>query len=320
VGFAHSPAHGADQLLSRRLEREPGKGDEAAFALPHRDGWAGKDSDDPQFSAQGGFGCWPGVRKRVNRVSVDLEICVDSVESAVAAARGGAQRVELCSALGEGGVTPSAGLLRAVRQAVSIDVFVMIRPRCGDFVYSDHDFEVMRDDIRDAKAIGANGVALGLLTADGRVDVERTRQLVKIAHPLQVTFHRAFDYVAEMERALEDVIATGASRVLTSGGEADAIHGMTRIGELREQAGDRIRIMAGGGIRERNVRKLVEKTGIRDVHTSLNSKVPNALHNGNPRVRIASHAGENMRFQVTEEDVRSIHAAMEAALHANSRH
>lgn len=251
---------------------------------------------------------------------MDLEICVDSVESAIAAARGGAQRVELCSALGEGGVTPSAGLVRAVRQAVSIDVFVMIRPRCGDFLYSEHDFAVMRDDIRDAKTIGANGVALGLLSADGHVDVERTRCLVQMAQPLQVTFHRAFDYTADMERALEDVIAAGATRVLTSGGESDAIHGMGRIGQLHEQAGDRIRIMAGGGIRERNVRKLVEKTGIRDVHTSLNSKVPNAPHNGNARVRIASHSGENMRFQVTEEDVRGIHAAMEAALHSNSHH
>jgi copper homeostasis protein len=250
---------------------------------------------------------------------MDLEICVDSVESAIAAARGGAQRVELCSALGEGGVTPSAGLLRAVRQAVPIDVFVMIRPRCGDFLYSDHEFEVMRDDICDAKTIGANGVALGMLTADGQVDLERTRCLVKMAQPLQVTFHRAFDYAADLPRALEDVIATGATRVLTSGGEADAIRGTARISELHEQAGDRIRIMAGGGIRESNVRKLVERTGIRDVHTSLNGKVANASHNGNSRVRIASHAGENVRFLVTEEDVRGIHAAMESAAHPRPR-
>jgi copper homeostasis protein len=252
--------------------------------------------------------------------TVDLEICVDSVESAMAAARGGAQRVELCSALGEGGVTPSAGLIRAVRQAVSIDVFVMIRPRCGDFFYSDHDFQVMRDDIRDAKALGANGVALGMLTADGQVDLERTRCLVQLARPLAVTYHRAFDYSADLSRALEDVIASGADRVLTSGGEVDATRGMARIGELREQAGHRIRIMAGGGIRVSNVRRLVERTGIRDVHTSLNGKVPNPPHIGNSRVRIASHAGENLRFLVTEEDVRGIHAAMEAAFCARTRH
>jgi copper homeostasis protein len=256
----------------------------------------------------------------VNTDTVDLEICVDSVESAIAAARGGAQRVELCSALGEGGVTPSAGLVRAVRQAVSIDVFVMIRPRCGDFDYSDHDFRVMRDDIRDAKTMGANGVALGLLTSDGQVDLERTRSLVQMARPLQVTFHRAFDFAADLGRALEDVIASGADRVLTSGGEADAVHGTARIGELREQAGDRIRIMAGGGIRVSNVRRLVERTAIRDVHTSLNGKVPNAPQSGNSRVRIASHPGENLRFLVKEEDVRGIHSAMEAAVRSRTRH
>jgi len=255
----------------------------------------------------------------VNTGTVDLEICVDSVESALAAARGGAQRVELCSALGEGGVTPSAGLIRAVRKAVSIDVFVMIRPRCGDFLYSDHDFQVMRDDIRDAKTMGANGVALGILTADGHIDLERTRCLVQMARPLQVTFHRAFDYAADMERALEDVIASGAGRVLTSGGEPDAVRGMTRLAELREQGGDRIRIMAGGGIRVSNVRRVVERTGIRDVHTSLNGKVPNPAPTGNPRVRIASHAGENLRFLVTEEDVRRIHAAMESAAQVRPR-
>jgi copper homeostasis protein len=252
--------------------------------------------------------------------TVDLEICVDSVESAIAAAQGGAQRVELCSALGEGGVTPSAGLVRAVREAVSIDVFVMIRPRCGDFLYSDHDFQVMRDDISDAKAMGANGVALGILTADGHVDVDRTRYLVQMARPLQVTFHRAFDYAVDLPRALEGVIAAGAERVLTSGGEADAIRGLTRILELGEQAGDRIRIMAGGGIRVSNVRKLVERTGIRDVHTSLNGKTPNAPHGSHSRVRIASHPGENLRFLVKEEDVRGIYSAMEAAARARAQH
>jgi copper homeostasis protein len=243
---------------------------------------------------------------------MDLEICVDSVESAIAAARGGAQRVELCSALGEGGVTPSAGLVRAVREAVAIDVFLMIRPRSGDFVYTDHDFQVMCDDIRDAKNLGMNGLALGMLTSEGQVDVERTRKLVELARPLQVTFHRAFDFVADLSRALEEVIATGAERVLTSGGEATAIRGMERITELHEQAGDRIRIMAGGGIRRSNVRKLVEHTGIRDVHTSLNNVVASTAHNGNSRVKIGSHAGEYARFLVTEDDVRGIQAALDS--------
>src|ERR1700744_3360760 len=212
---------------------------------------------------------------------MDLEICVESVESAIAAARGGAQRVELCAALGEGGVTPSAGLIRAVRQAVPIDLFVMMRPRGGDFVYTDRDFAVMCDDLRDAKAMGVNGIVVGMLTEDEKVETKRTRQLVDLARPLQVTFHRAFDLTEDLHRSLEEVIATGADRVLTSGGEATAMRGMNTITRLREQAGDRIRIMAGGGIRESNVRKLVKQTGVRDVHTSLNSLVPSTHRNGN---------------------------------------
>lgn len=241
-----------------------------------------------------------------------LEICVDSVESAIAAARGGAQRVELCSALGEGGVTPSAGLIRAVRRAVPIDIYLIIRPRSGDFVYTERDLEVMRDDIRDAQSAGVNGIALGLLREDGQVDTERTRSLIELARPLGVTFHRAFDLTADLDRALEDVIACGAERILTSGGEADAMRGMDRIGRLREQAGDRIRIMAGGGIRRSNVRRLAERTGVRDIHTSLSNTLHSNPGNGHTRARIGSRPGENARFLVTEEDVRAVHTTLES--------
>jgi copper homeostasis protein len=241
---------------------------------------------------------------------MDLEICVDSVESAVAAARGGAQRVELCSALGEGGITPSAGLIRAVRQAVSIDVFVMIRPRGGDFVYTDQEFAVMQEDIRAAKSLSANGVALGLMTAEGGVDVERTRILVDLARPLPVTFHRAFDFAADLESALEEVIVSGATRVLTSGGDVDALCGAERIAQLRTRAAGRIRLMAGGGVRENNVHDLVRRTGVRDVHTSLNSGGTGAADNGNSLDNIGARAGEWERFVVSEEDVRSLQTAI----------
>ena len=248
---------------------------------------------------------------------MDLEICVDSVESAVAAARGGAQRVELCSALGEGGITPSAGLIRAVRAAVPIDLFVMIRPHGGDFCYSEADFAVMREDIRSAGDLGADGLALGVLNAASQVDVDRTRCLVELARPMRVTFHRAFDFAADMERALEDVIACGVERVLTSGGEADAILGTSRIAQLHRQAAGRTRIMAGGGIRENNVRSVVEATGVRDVHTSLNSTAPDAARNGHPLAGIGARAGEFERFLVSEEDVRGIQSAL-ASLSAGS--
>lgn len=243
---------------------------------------------------------------------MDLEICVDSVESAIAAAQGGAQRVELCCALGEGGITPSIGLIRTVRDAVDIDVFLMIRPRGGDFVYTGREFAVMQEDVITARNLGANGIAVGILTADGEVDVERTRCLVELARPMKVTFHRAFDFVADMERALEDVIATGADRVLTSGGEADVDRGLDRLAQLRRQAGNRIRVMAGGGVRESNVRALVERTGVREVHTSLNNSAGPAERNGNPLAGIGARAGEGERFLVSAEDVRRIHAALES--------
>lgn len=241
---------------------------------------------------------------------MNLEICVDSVESAIAATKGGAERIELCSALSEGGITPSAGLISAVRAVVGIQVYVIIRPRGGNFVYSEHELEVMRRDIVAAKARGADGVVLGVLTPDHEVDRTLTGQLIELARPLQVTFHRAFDVCKDLDRALEDVIACGADRLLTSGGRADAVKGSNIIADLHRKAAGRIRIMAGGGVRISNVRTIALRTGIRDVHTSLSTTVKSAAYDGGADGN-AFHGGF-ARFVVRENDVR----AFKSTLHA----
>ena len=238
---------------------------------------------------------------------MELEICVDSVGSAIAADRGGAGRIELCSALSEGGITPSAGLISAVRAAAGIQLFVIIRPRGGNFVYSDEEMDVMRRDIREAAARGVDGVVLGVLADNGTVDVVRTRELIESARPLQVTFHRAFDECSDMERALEDVIACGADRVLTSGGKSDAMHGVEMLAGLQQRAGDRVRVMAGGGIRISNVREIVVRTGVKAIHTSLCA--PSQIIQGSSG-RGNGFYGGSAGCLISEDDVRAFKSAL----------
>jgi copper homeostasis protein len=208
-----------------------------------------------------------------------LEISVESVEAALAAERGGAQRIELCSNAAEGGTTPSAELLRAARERVRLPIFAMIRPRGGDFVYSTDEFAVMQSEIDAAKHFRADGVVLGLLTAERRVDIQRTRELVERAAPLPVTFHRAFDDAANLRESLEDVIKTGSVRLLTSGGKKTAIDALDLIGELVQLAGNRIAVMPGSGLHAGNIREAVETTGAREYHAGLSSVIPRPAEN-----------------------------------------
>lgn len=210
-----------------------------------------------------------------------LEISTDSLDVALAAERGGAQRIELCSNAQEGGTTPDADLLRITRERVRLPIFSMIRPRAGNFVYSDAEFTAMQRAIDAAKQLRMDGIVLGLLTTHRQVDVARTSQLVERAKPLPVTFHRAFDECPDLCRSLEDVIKTGAARLLTSGAKNTAPEALDVLGNLVRIAGDRIAVMPGSGLRARNIREAVEKTNAREYHAGLSAVISNPAQNLN---------------------------------------
>jgi len=203
-----------------------------------------------------------------------LEITVDGVEKAIAAERGGADRIELCADLPVGGLTPSRELQRSVRGTVHIPVYSMIRPRAGSFVYSDSEFAEMERSVAVAAECGMDGVVLGVLQKGFKVDVGRTRRLVDLARPLPVTFHRAFDECTDLRKALEAVIQTGAARVLTSGGATTAVEGAAKLAELIAMARDRILILPGAGIIHSNIAKVAEKTGAIEFHAGLGTVLP----------------------------------------------
>jgi len=203
-----------------------------------------------------------------------LEISVEALESALAAERGGADRIELCRNLSVGGVTPDADLLRAVRAQVRIPIFSMVRPRAGDFVYSSAEFAEMKRSVVGAKEAGMDGVVLGVLTKEHRVDVERTRELAELAKPLPVTYHRAFDEAADLHQALEEVIQSGAKRILTSGGAKSALEGAAMLAKLTEAAGERIVIVPGAGISSVNIAEVTRRTRASEFHSGLSAALP----------------------------------------------
>lgn len=203
-----------------------------------------------------------------------LEISVESLPAAAAAERGGADRIELCGDLSVGGLTPDPALLRAVRQQIQIPIFVMIRARAGDFVYSSAEFAQMKESIAEARVLGTDGVVFGILKPDRTVDIERTRELVEVAQPLPVTFHRAFDACPNLSQALEDVMQSGASRILTSGGAASAPEGSAKIKMLIAAARQRITIIPGAGINSGNILQLAAATRAMEFHSGLSSVLP----------------------------------------------
>jgi copper homeostasis protein len=203
-----------------------------------------------------------------------FEISVETPEAAMAAERGGADRIELCGNLSDGGVTPSAELMMGTRANVTIPIFAMIRPRAGNFAYSEEEFEAMRASLRMAYRLQLDGVVLGILTAENRVDVERTRELVKLANGMKVTFHRAIDETPDLLAALEDVVQTGTSRILTSGGKRTALEGAATIAEMVSKSRGRVTVLPGAGISAENAAEVLRRTGASEIHSGLSSVIP----------------------------------------------
>ena len=208
-----------------------------------------------------------------------LEVCSNSVRSCLAAQEGGAYRVELCDNLAEGGTTPSLAQIQIARKLLNIKLNVIIRPRGGDFLYDNLEFDIMKSEIELCGEAGCDGVVIGLLNPDGSVDTVRTKILVEIAHKygMSVTYHRAFDRCNDLFKGLEDVIGTGCNRILTSGGKDTALEGAGIIRKLIEQAGNRIIIMPGSGITENNIAELVKQTGLTEFHGSFRSAYPGKM-------------------------------------------
>jgi copper homeostasis protein len=235
-----------------------------------------------------------------------LEICVQSLEHAVAAERAGAHRIELCADLSCGGVTPSESMLRAARRALRIPIHILIRPRAGDFCYSEDDLEKMRGDIRVCKNLGIDGVVLGVLQKNGRVDGECTTAFVELAHPLPVTFHRAFDVSPDPEASLEDVLQTGAARILTSAAQIRAIDGLSLLARLVQASRKRISIMPCGGINPGNIVQTARETSASEIHSSAGASKLDAARAGTDLSPSKDSAGSNSAIECFEQQVASM--------------
>ena len=241
---------------------------------------------------------------------IQMEVCCYSLNDCRVALQAGANRIELCGGLSDGGITPSAGLIQLVNQQIALPVWVMIRPRGGDFVYDEQEVAVMQADIEAMRQTGVAGVVLGCLNPDGTVDEHLTRQFIELASPLPVTFHRAFDLTRDPFEALEAIIRTGAVRILTSGQQPTAEAGADLLRALVKQAAGRIELMAGAGVNAQNA-PLLAQTGVDALHLSGQETTESTMQFRSPRVKMASAVqGEYQRFGTSEERLRRVQTAL----------
>lgn len=247
----------------------------------------------------------------MNREEFKFEICANSVESCLAAQEGGADRVELCAGIPEGGTTPSYGEIKLARKLLTkTKLHVIIRPRGGDFLYTPLELERMEEDIRICRELGVDGVVFGCLTEEGEIDRETNRRLVELARPMSVTFHRAFDHTADPMKALEDIISLGCNRILTSGQQPKAIDGISLLAQLEKKLKEYplppIQLLAGSGVNEENIRQIFDATGIHEYHFSARVNVVSKMKHYNHEVYMgAKGADESYSLVTSAEKVRN---------------
>jgi copper homeostasis protein len=233
-----------------------------------------------------------------------IEIATSDFETTKSAVEGGADRIELCANLAEGGTTPSYGTVLQCREKFSVQFYPIIRPRGGDFLYTGDEFDSMLNDVKLFKQLGCEGVVIGLLNSDGSIDVARTARLVEAAYPLGVTFHRAFDRCNNPVEAMEQLIEIGCERILTSGQQPSVVDGVAVVAELNKKAADRIVIMPGSGVRADNIKMLAEKTGCTEFHSSLRGKDPSKMEFVHPAFK--ESAESYMNNKISPDDVRAL--------------
>jgi copper homeostasis protein len=229
-----------------------------------------------------------------------IEIATTDFTTTRSAVEGGANRIELCAGLSEGGITPSMGTIKKCREEFSLQLFPIIRPRSGDFLYSDEEFEIMQQDVRLSKEVGCDGVVIGLLNKDGGIDIKRTSKLIELAYPLEVTFHRAFDRCKDPFEAMEQLIQIGCQRILTSGQQPTAPQGIDLITQLIKTSDERIIIMPGSGVRKDNIKDLAEKTGAKEFHSSLRSKAKSKMDFIHPAFAGSEESYSNPSIDITD--------------------
>jgi len=238
-----------------------------------------------------------------------IEIATSDFLTTKSAVEGGADRIELCANLAEGGTTPSYAHIKKCREAFDIVLFPIIRPRGGDFLYTKDEFEIMKNDIKLCKELGCEGIVIGLLNMDGTIDMTRTSELIELAYPLEVTFHRAFDRCKDPFAALEELIEIGCQRILTSGQKPTVSEGVDLIAELNKKADDRIIILPGSGVRKDNIKMLAEKIGCLEFHSSLRGKAKSPMQFIHPA--FADSAESYSNNEISPDEVRALRNALQ---------